>query len=134
MSRTVVIDTDILVDVGRGVDEASSFLAGLEKESQLALSAITQMELIVGCRNKIELQRVDSFLRRFRVIPVTETVTDKAVELLRQFRLSHGLLIADALIAATAVQWGLPLVSKNQRDYRFIDELELMPYPISRQN
>lgn len=130
----VMIDTDILVDVGRGVDEASSFLVGLEIESQLALSAITQMELIVGCRNKIELQRVDSFLRRFRVIPVTEIVTDKAVELLCQFRLSHGLLIADALIAATAVQWGLPLVSKNQRDYRFIDGLELMPYPVSRQD
>ncbi len=39
--------------------------------------------------------------------------------LLRRYRLSHGLLLADALIAATALVEGMPLVSKNQRDYRW---------------
>ena len=39
-------------------------------------------------------------------------------------------LIADALIAATAIMKGIPLVSKNQRDYRFIEELALWPYPM----
>ncbi len=49
--------------------------------------------------------------------------------LLREFRSSHGLLIADALIAATAIVEDVPFISKNQRDYRFIDELDLLPYP-----
>jgi predicted nucleic acid-binding protein len=43
--------------------------------------------------------------------------------------LSHGLLIADALIAATAIISDLSLVSKNQRDYQFIEDLHLRPYP-----
>jgi predicted nucleic acid-binding protein len=43
--------------------------------------------------------------------------------------LSHGLLIADALIAATAMRLEQPLVSENQRDYRFIDSLDLLSYP-----
>jgi hypothetical protein len=43
--------------------------------------------------------------------------------------LSHGLLIADALIAATAIALNLPLLSKNQRDYRFIEGLNLLSYP-----
>lgn len=56
--------------------------------------------------------------------------TLKGVTLLQQYRLSHGLLIADALIAATATETGIPLISKNQRDYRFIEGLQLLPYPL----
>jgi predicted nucleic acid-binding protein len=52
-----------------------------------------------------------------------------AVDLLRQYRLSHGLAIPDALIAATAITLDQPFISKNQRDYRFIDGLQLLPYP-----
>jgi len=124
-----VVDTDILVDAGRGVQEALDYLQALEHRARPAVSAVTQMELIVGCRNKTELQALERFLRRFRILKIDETISDKAVELLRQYRLSHGLLIADALIAATALSWGCPLVSKNQRDYRFIAGLDLWPYP-----
>ena len=53
----------------------------------------------------------------------------KATQLLLQYRLSHGLLIADAFIASTAICWNYPLISKNQRDYRFISELNLLRYP-----
>ena len=52
-----------------------------------------------------------------------------AVALLRKYRLSHGLLIADALIAATAISRGLAFATKNRRDYRFINGLKLLPYP-----
>jgi len=43
--------------------------------------------------------------------------------------LSHGLLIADGLIAATALEYDEAFITKNQRDYRFIPELKLQPYP-----
>lgn len=129
MAGLVVVDTDILVDAGRGIQEAIDYLQALEHRARPAVSAVTQMELIVGCRNKAELQALEQFLKRFRILRIDETISDKAVELLRQYRLSHGLLIADALIAATALSWGCPLVSKNQRDYRFIAGLDLLPYP-----
>jgi len=87
------------------------------------------MELFVGCRNKAELKEVEKFLRRFRLLKLSEPVSDMAADLLRQYRLSHGLLIADALIAATALVFDAPFVSKNQRDYRFIAGLNLLPYP-----
>lgn len=51
---------------------------------------------------------------------LSEPICDKAVSLLRKYRLSHGILIPDALIAVTALYLGFPFVSKNQRDYRFI--------------
>ena len=87
------------------------------------------MELFVGCRNKPELHNVERFLQRFQLIKISEAVSDMAVDLLRRYRLSHGMLIADALIAATARAWGVPLISENQRDYHFVPELQLLPYP-----
>jgi predicted nucleic acid-binding protein len=87
------------------------------------------MELIVGCRDKSELEILENFLSRFRVLALNEQTSNIAVNLMRDFRLSHGLLVADALIAATAISLRLPLLTKNQRDYRFISDLELLPYP-----
>jgi predicted nucleic acid-binding protein len=87
------------------------------------------MEMLVGCRDKTEQRDLESFLRRFAVLNVTEEASELALDLLRTYRLSHGLLIADALIAATSMAADLPFVSKNQSDYRFIVGLRLMPYP-----
>lgn len=129
MATLVVIDTDILIDASRGVDEAIACLELVEARSQLAVSAVTEMELMVGCRDKAELRALDKFLSRFQVISLNERMSDAAVDLLRRYRLTHGLLIADAFIAATAIVLDSPFVSKNQRDYRFIAGLNLLSYP-----
>lgn len=128
MTALTIVDTDILIDVGRNENKAVDYLAQLEKDTTLVISAITQMELIVGCRNKAELREVNHFLRRYHIMSVDEAISTKAVELLLAYRLSHGLLIADALIAATAIVFETPFASKNQRHYRFISELKLLPY------
>lgn len=124
-----IIDTDILIDAGRGVQEAIDCLQRLAQQSSCAISTVTQMELMIGCRNKTELHDLETFLRRFQLLKITEPVSDRAVDLLQQHRLSHGLLIADALIAATALEHNQPFITKNQRDFRFITGLNLQPYP-----
>lgn len=125
----VIIDTDILIDAMRGDGAAISRLQNLQQQYTLAISAVTQMELIVGCRDKRELQALAKFLRRFLILKITEGISDKAVELLQTYRLSHGLLIPDALIAATAFEYNEALITKNQRDFRFITNLNLLSYP-----
>lgn len=87
------------------------------------------MELIVGCSNKSELQTLEKFLQQFDIIRIDQPISEKAVDLLRLYRLSHGLLIADGLIAATAIIYEPPFITKNQRDYRFIQNLNLLSYP-----
>ena len=126
--KRVIIDTDILIDIGRNVAKAVSFLDKIEKEFTLIISVVTQMELIVGCGNKKELTALDKFVGRFNIESMDESIGGKAVELLRKYRLSHGLLIADALIAATAIIKGASLATKNRSDYSFIDELEMISY------
>jgi len=129
LAATVLIDTDILIDAGRGVKEPVDCLQHQTQEGAPAISVVTQMELIVGCRDKQEFQKVKKFLNRFEIISLDAQSSDIAVNLLVKYRLSHGLLIPDALIAASAMASGLPLLSKNQRDYRFINGLNLLAYP-----
>jgi hypothetical protein len=124
-----LVDSDILIDLSLGVKEALESLLALESEFELMVSTVTVMELIVGCRNKSELRSVRRLLQRFEVGMIDERVSAEAVSLLEQYRLSHGLLIPDALIAATARVRNIPLATKNQRDYRFIEGLTLLPYP-----
>lgn len=124
-----LIDTDILIDAAHQINEATNHLNQIEQRSWLAISIITQMELVVGCRNKTELQKTERFLQRFQILKINEPICDHALEILQQDRLSHGLAIPDALIAATAITLNIPLLSKNQRDYRFISSLQLLPFP-----
>lgn len=129
MVQQILVDTDILIDVGRGIQIAVNRLQSETKTSSLAISVITKMELMVGCRNKTELQKLGKFLQHYGIIKVNDSISEQAVELLSDYRLSHGLLIPDAFIAATAIVFAIPLLTKNQSDYRFIPNLNLPSYP-----
>ena len=126
----IIVDTDILIDAARCNGDAVNCLQKIEDTSSLAISAVTRMELIIGCRNKKELKSLEQFLQRFEIISLNEHISDTATDLLKTYRLSHGLLIADALIAATAITVNTKLISKNQKDYRFIETLALLSYPL----
>lgn len=129
MTDTIIIDTDILIDVARGCERATSFLEEMKLQRTPAVSSVTEMELIVGCENKRELKNLETFLSDFKRIKLDMDISDETVELVRQFRLSHGLLIPDALIAATAKVTGIEFVTKNYKHFRFIPGLNLTKYP-----
>ena len=125
----ILIDTDILIDFSRGITSTAQYLAQASTTSQLSISSITQMELIVGCQDKQALRTIDRFLTRFQIILLTPEITQQGIDLLHEYKLSHGLLIPDSLIAATALTIGIPLLTRNQRDFRFIPNLTLLPPP-----
>lgn len=129
MAGHLVVDTDVLIDAAHGRPEAVAALERCAVEAMLSISVVTEMELIIGCRDKAEQRAVEQFVSRFRIEPLTAGASASAAALLRRYRLSHGLQIADALIAATALCLGCPLLTRNQRDYRFIEGLTLAPYP-----
>lgn len=124
-----IFDTDILIDVGRGEAAAVNCLQTRAQNSTPAISVMTQMELIVGCRDKKELQSLKKFFNQFHILELNKRISEKAAELLEQYRLSHGLLIPDALIAATAIETGEDFITKNQKDSKFIAGLKLLPCP-----
>lgn len=124
----ILVDSDVLIDVLRNQQLAVERLLALSESERLAVGAVTQMELIVGCQNKQDLQRVERLLEGFEIQDLSVEISRRSIELLRQYRLSHGLLLADALIAATALVMGIPLLTRNQRDFRFIADLSLLPF------
>jgi predicted nucleic acid-binding protein len=63
--------------------------------------------------------------RSATVIPVTETVTQRAIELMETFTLSHGLQMGDALIAATALELNVPILTANVKHFGIIPMLSI---------
>ena len=123
-----LIDTDILIDAARGLAAARTFLTG-QQAAGIRISIISAMELVRGSRNARELAQVQGFLQHFTTLPVNATISQTAYSLMTSFFLSHGLLIPDALIAATAQEHGLALHTKNTRDFRMIPGLSVIrPY------
>ncbi len=127
--KRILIDTDILIDAGHKVKTAVNYLDFIKGKMKPCLSVVSEMELIVGCENKSELRKLKKFLRHFEVIHFHHEISYEAVDLLEKYRLSHGLLMPDAFIAATALIEELEFVSKNQKDFRFIKNLNLIAYP-----
>ncbi len=125
----LIIDTDILIDAARKIPSAVDYLEQAETTTGLAISAVTQMELLVGARDKRAQRNIEQFLARFTLFKLNAAISDTAYDLLLKYRLSHGLAIADSLIAATAIVTAQPLATKNRKDFRFIKGLKLQAYP-----
>lgn len=124
----LLLDTDILVDVRRGYEPAVQWLESLTETP--AISVITPFELLRGCRNKREQRNVYMLTQRLQVVYLNQPICERALSYYTEFRLSHGLGIFDALIAATAVLEGYTLCSFNEKHYRPIPELHrIQPYP-----
>ena len=128
--RPGLIDTDILVDVLRGFAPAAQFVGNqVNSPAGMAISSITEMELIVGCTNTVDLRRVQILLMAADKIHVSKDESLQAVNWLSTYRLSHGLTVPDALIAASALISGLPLYTKNTRHFQMLPSLHLIrPY------
>lgn len=124
-----LIDTDIVIDALRGFADAGVFLTAQRASAGVQVSIISAMELVVGCRNAGELARIQQFLRQTTLVPVSGPISNTAFRLVETYFLSHGLLIPDALIAATALEHGWVLYTKNVRHFQMIAGLTLhRPY------
>ena len=123
----MLFDSDVIIEHLRGNAHANHLI----KQGPLAsISSITYMEVIKGSYNKDQKQRWKAFLENFNinVIHINERISAKAMFWMDEFFLSYGLEIADALVAATADIYGLPLVTGNIKDYRFLPGLDIKPY------
>jgi predicted nucleic acid-binding protein len=76
-------------------------------------------ELAQGCRDGAELARLKKGLaaQRTEVLPLTPAISERAAGLIDAMALSHGMRLADALIAATAIEHGLMLLTANLKHF-----------------
>jgi hypothetical protein len=118
-----LIDTDVIIDVSRRNAAAANFVDSLEN---VEISIITALELIAGARNQRDDDGIDSLIKTYPVHgELGVQITGLAYELLKRHAKSDGLRTFDALIAATAIEAGLTLVSRNRKHFQMIRGLNL---------
>ena len=88
-------------------------------------SQVSALELIVGARDKRDLADIDAFLSAYAVVPLRESTGTRAYELLKGYAKSNGLHVFDSLVAATAIEENITLVTRNRRHFGVVEGLRL---------
>ena len=118
----VLLDTDVLIDFLRGNPKA---IALVNKYSdRIILSTIVVTELYAGVKGKSELIVLDNLIAVFDLIAVTPKIARTAGLYKRDYYKSHGLSIADAIIAASCELEKLELKTLNVKHYPMIKNLK----------
>lgn len=120
----MIIDTDVLIWYMRGNENARSVI---DKASRFSISVITYMELVQGMRNKRELNSLRKALHVWGadILYLSADISAKAMFYVEQHFLSHSLEIADALIGATAVSTGMPIITGNHKHYKVMKDVQV---------
>lgn len=129
MDTLILCDTDVLIDYfnknSKRHQQTVNTLNNIKADGAALISIITEIELVQGVSNKREMQIILKNLKSFDRISLHPTIADEALRLIKSYKLSHGLTIPDAFIAATALVLEIPLFTYNVKDFKFISNLEL---------
>jgi predicted nucleic acid-binding protein len=123
----MVIDTDVLVWYLKGNDNA---YRAIENSKHFFISVVTYMELVQGMRNKNELNSLRRALHAWnaKILYISEEISVKAMFFVEQHFLSHSIQLADALIGASAISHGLPILTGNDKHYNIFKELQIKKF------
>ncbi|MBI5305543.1 MAG: PIN domain-containing protein [Chloroflexi bacterium] len=124
----LLLDTDVMVDLFREYPRALEWVTARGEE--IVLPGCVVMELIQGCKNKIEQERLEKTLGSYAIAWPSPQVCDEALSVFAQYYLSQHIGIFDALIGQLAVSLDVPLYTFNEKHYAAIPNLRTrQPYP-----
>ena len=120
----MIFDTDIFIWIQRGNKKAA---AVVEKTGERYLSIQTYMELLQCAKSKQQHEYIKNFISAygFVVLPLTENIGHRAAIYIEEYTRSSGLRAGDAIVAATAVENNMTLVSSNAKHFKVIKDLKL---------
>lgn len=123
----ILIDTDVLIWYMRGNEKAYDTIENL---NSFSISVVTYMELIQGMKNKKELNSLRQALHGWntKLLYISEEISAKAMFFVEQHFLSHSMQLADALIGASAITHGLPILTGNDKHYKVLKNLEVQKF------
>ena len=123
----MIFDTDIFIWIQRGNAKAAK---KLDATNERYLSIQSYMELLQGAKNKSQHQYIKNFLAEFNFVtlPLTENIGHRAAIYIEEYSLSSGMRAGDAIIAATAVENNMPVLSSKVKHYKSVKDLELKTF------
>ncbi|HDL65088.1 MAG TPA: type II toxin-antitoxin system VapC family toxin [Proteobacteria bacterium] len=120
----ILCDTNVIIESFKGNDIAIAELKSIGIRN-IALSAVTVMELYYGAYNKRELSRIKRDIHSIAILQINVDISGKAISLIERYSKSHNLQIPDAIIAATCLIYGIKIHTYNRRDFEYISGLKL---------
>lgn len=120
MRKQVVIDTNILIYFFEGNIKAARLLEGTE----FFLSSMTHVEILSDLNTAPQKRLlIKDFLTAVTIIQTSPIICERAA----RFRLSYAIKLPDAIIAATALYLGIPLITADTAFFK-INEIEVIPF------
>lgn len=117
-----LLDTNILSKIFYGNADVKNFVDNLI----VGVETVVYIECLQGSISNSDKRRIKHSLQSLEFYPLTNDIARKAIELIEAYSNSHGLLLADALIAATALEYGLTLITYNTKHFQFVKGLKLL--------
>lgn len=120
----MLFDTDVFIWSQRGNTKAAT---AIQRAAIRFLSVQTYLELLQDARNKEEQRTTKQFLSdlHFTILPLTEAIGHRAMVYIEEYGLASGVRAGDALIAATATENNLTLITGNVKHFKPIHGLRL---------
>jgi predicted nucleic acid-binding protein len=115
---TVLVDSDILIEVSRGKDQdiLARWTELSQSDSPILYSSVTAAELWAGARPS-EYGALTKLFQTLLCVPIDNETGRHAGDYLRQYRKSHGVELGDALIASAALLNRAELWTRNRKHY-----------------
>jgi predicted nucleic acid-binding protein len=121
MGTSTLLDSNVLIYLTKG---------GLDRHTEQAIRAATTSRFNISVISQIELLgfafptsdvkiKTERLINQCTIFPLNDQVVAKTIELRQQYRVK----LPDAIIAATAIVFGLTLLSRNDKDFSTINEL-----------
>ncbi len=120
----VLCDTNILIHAFNGNLDTIVQMEAIGFNNIL-LPSVTVMELMQGMENKTELAQMKKKIKYYDIIQFDERISEKSIELIEKYKLSHNLQIPDAIIGATAIVHRIELFTYNKKDFSFMPTILL---------
>jgi predicted nucleic acid-binding protein len=126
-----LVDSDVVIDHLAAVPEASQFLDQFAQDG-IVMSIVTYMEAFQGVFRSEQpeeaAEKFHAFVDKVLILPFSFAVAERCARLRETLRSQNKRVKSralDLIIAATALEYGLTLVTKNIEDFKDIPDLIL---------
>lgn len=121
-----LLDNNVISQILKGNAAVKSFIVNLN----FAVCTTVYIEALQGSISNDQKRMIKKLLDNFPLLLITPEISRRAIDLIDSYSNSRGLLLADALITATALENDLTLVTYNVDDFKFIQNLKWQKSPI----
>src|SRR5262249_43390015 len=104
--KEILVDTNIILYLLDGSNTLEELLQG----KNIYLSFITELELVGFQTTGNEEKQINELLNDCTIVQITNPIKERYKELRKKYRLK----LADAIIAATALTFDLPLITADK--------------------